>query len=64
MASAAIQKITLAEIDCLADSWFKQEILQEINGTDIEFIDPFSKDGEYGIVAVHLTIPIDVVRLD
>jgi hypothetical protein len=48
----------------LADSWFKSEILEGLNGTDIEFIDPSINEGESGIVAVHLTTPSGVVRLD
>jgi hypothetical protein len=35
-----------------------------LNGADIEFIDPSTNDGEYGIVAVHLTTPSGVVVLD
>jgi hypothetical protein len=48
----------------LADSWFKTEILGGSNGADVEFIDPSTNDGEYGIVSVHLTTPSGVVRLD
>ena len=50
--------------DQLSDSWFKTEILTGLNGTDLEFIDPSTNDGESGIVAVHLTTPGGVVRLD
>jgi hypothetical protein len=35
-----------------------------LNGADIEFIDPSTNDGEYGIVAVDLMTPSGVVRLD
>ena len=35
-----------------------------LNGADIEFIDPSTNDGEYGIVAVHLTTPTGSVVLD
>jgi hypothetical protein len=31
---------------------------------DVEFVDPSANDGEYGIVAVHLTIPTGSVVLD
>jgi hypothetical protein len=48
----------------LADSWFKTEILGGLNGEDVEFVDPLANDGEYGIVAVHLTTPNGVVMLD
>lgn len=48
----------------LSDSWFKSEILDGLNGADIEFIDPSTNDAEYGIVAVHLTTPTGSVVLD
>ena len=63
-AVAAIEKITIADTDHLADSWFKSEILDGLKGADIEFIDPSTNDGEYGIVAVHLMTPSGAVRLD
>ena len=34
------------------------------HGADVEFVDPSANDGEYGIVAVHLTTPNGAVRLD
>jgi hypothetical protein len=42
----------------------KTEILDGLNGTDIEFIDPSTKEGEPEIVAVLLMTPSGVVRLD
>jgi len=60
----AIEKIKIADIDHLADSWFKSEILDGLNGADVEFVDPSTNDGEYGIVAVHLTTPTGSVVLD
>jgi hypothetical protein len=35
-----------------------------LKGAGLEFIDPSTNDGEYGIVAVHLMTPSGVVRLD
>ena len=63
-AVAAIQMITIADTDHSSDSWFKTKILGGLNGADVEFIDPVTNDGEYGIVAVHLTTPSGVVTLD
>jgi hypothetical protein len=63
-AVAAIEKITIADTDHLSDSWFKTVILGGLNGADVEFVDPSANDGEYGIVAMHLTTPSSVVRLD
>ena len=56
--------ITIADTDHSSDSWFKTKILGGLNGADVEFIDPVTNDGEYGIVAVHLTTPSGVVTLD
>ena len=63
-AVAAIEKITIADTDHLADSWFKTEILDGLSGAEIEFIYPSANDGEYGIVSVDLVTPSGVVRLD
>jgi hypothetical protein len=54
----------MADSDQLPDSWFKTEILAGLNGTDLEFIDPSTNDGESGIVAVHLTTPSGSVVLN
>ena len=54
-AVAVIEKITIADSDQLSDSWFKTKILAALNGTNLEFIDPSTNDGESGIVTVHLT---------
>jgi hypothetical protein len=53
-----------ADTDHLADTWFKSEILDGLNGAEIEFIDPPTNDGEYGIVGVQLTTPTGSVVLD
>jgi hypothetical protein len=63
-AVAAIEKITIADTDQLAESWFKPEILAGLNGATVDFIDPSANDGESGIVAVYLMTPSGVVRLD
>ena len=48
----------------LHDRHIKPLILAGLNGTDLEFIDPSTNDGESGIVAVDLLTPNGVVRLD
>jgi hypothetical protein len=63
-AVAAIEKITIADTEQLSDSWFKTEILDGLNGTNIEYIDSSTNDGESGIVAVHLKTPTGTVVLD
>ena len=52
-AVAGIKKITIADTEHLSDSWFKTQILNELNGTYIEFIDPSTNESESGLVAVH-----------
>ncbi len=63
-AVATIEKITIADTDQLADSWFKEEILGALGGTTIEWVDPSVNDGDNGIVAVQLATPSGVVVLD
>lgn len=63
-AVAAIEKITIADNDQLADSWFKDEILAALAGTTIEWADPATNDGENGIVSLHLTTPSGTIILD
>ena len=51
----------------LVGSTFRMETklqLRGLNGADIELVDPSSNNGEYGIVAVHLTTPTGPVVLD
>ena len=63
-AVASIEKITIADKDQLAESWFKDEILAGLAGTSIEWTDPSANEGENGIVSVHLKTPTGVVVLD
>jgi len=63
-AVATIEKITIADEDQLADSWFKEEILGALGGATIEWVDPSVNDGDNGIVAVQLATPSGVVVLD
>jgi Glyoxalase-like domain len=61
---AEIEKIVIADTDQLADSWFKEEILASLGEVKIEWVDPSMNDDQSGIVAVHLSTPNGVVRLD
>lgn len=47
--------MTITNTDHLSDSWVETKILDESNGIEIEFADPSTKDGEYGIVEIDLT---------
>jgi hypothetical protein len=61
---AEIEKIVIADIDQLADSWFKEDILASIGDVNIEWIHPSLNDDQSGIVAVHLSTPGGLVILD
>lgn len=61
---ARIERIVLADKGQLADSWFKEEILEALGDVNIEWVDPESNDGQSGIVAVHLATPSGIVVLD
>jgi len=63
-AVSTIEKIVIADKDQLAESWFKEEILNALGKVKIEWVDPSTNDGENGIVAVHLNTPNGVVVLD
>jgi hypothetical protein len=63
-AEAAIEKTTIADTAQLSDSWFETEILGDLNGVDIEFVDPSANDGQSGIDSVRLTTSGGVVTLD
>ena len=52
-AVAGIVKITIAGTEQLSDSWLKAQTLDGLNGTDIDFIDPSTNEGELGNVVVH-----------
>ena len=63
-AVATLENITIVDTDLLADSWFKIEILDGLNGAKIDFIDPLTIEGESGIVIVDLMTLSGFVRLD
>ncbi len=50
--TALISKIIIADGNKLAESWFKEEIVNALGTTTVEFVAPEENDGEIGIVAV------------
>jgi len=64
-AVATIAKIEIAGDEETISNWLGTDIAQAL-GDDVEviWISPSENDGENGIVAVHLTTPNGVVRLD
>lgn len=63
-AVAITEKIAIVYTNHSSDSRFKTEILGELNSAEVEFIDSSANDGDYRIVAVHLTRPSGRVVLD
>ena len=61
---AKIAKIEIAAKNQLDESWFKNEILAGLEGTEITWVDPSTNDGIEGIVAVNVVTPAGAVRLD
>ena len=64
MPIAKIKKIVIADENQLADSWFKDEILEALGDISLEWVDPQTNDNESGLVAVHLSTPSGVIVLD
>ncbi len=61
---AEIEKIVISDEDQLADSWFKEEILESLGDVKIEWVKPKESENVTGIIEVHLLTPSGVVRLD
>ena len=61
---AEIKKIVIADTDRLADSWFKEDILDSLGDVNIDWVDPSTNDDQSGIVAVHLSTPSGIVVLE
>jgi hypothetical protein len=61
---AEIEKIEIAAVNGLEDSWFKEEILASLGDIELVWVDSKSTDMQSGIVAVHLTTPTGKVILD
>ena len=63
-AVAKIEKIVIADKDQLADSWFKEEILNALDGISIEWRNSDLNDQEIGILSLELSSPAGFVYLD
>jgi Glyoxalase-like domain len=61
---AEIAKIVIADVNQLAESWFKEEILAGLGKIEIEWIDPSQNEDQVGIVSVTLTTANGIVVLD
>jgi hypothetical protein len=63
-AVAKIEKITISDLDQLADSWFKDEIVTGLSGVVLEIVSPDEHDGQTGIMKVELTAAGSKVFID
>ena len=61
---ARIEKIVIADKDQLADSWFKEEIIEALSGISVEWVNPISNDGENGITQIAVKTPSALITLD
>jgi hypothetical protein len=61
---AKIAKITIADDEQLADSWFQHEIKSSLTGIEIEWVNPELNDGYKGIVNIEFDIEGRVVVLN
>jgi hypothetical protein len=61
---AEIQEISIADENQLADSWFKEEILDSLGAVKINWMDSSNNFGEAGITAVKLLTPKGQILLD
>jgi hypothetical protein len=62
--TALIERIVISDNDQLANSWFKEEILDSLGAVNIEWVNPSTNDNQSGIVTVHLSTPTGNVILD
>jgi hypothetical protein len=63
-AVAEIVKIEIAGDEKTIEEWLGSDLSKAFDGVAIEWVDPATNDGQTGLVAVHLSTPNGVVRLD
>jgi len=63
-AVARIKKIIIADKDRLGDSWFKSEIIDGLEGIELEWNDDSSDDSPMGIVRLELKRNNEIVSID
>ena len=61
---SGITKTVIPEIDQLAESRLKVEILSGLDNVSVDWVDPSTQDGETGIVSVHLSTPNGIFSID
>jgi hypothetical protein len=63
-AVAEIVKIEIAGDEKTIEEWLGSDLSKAFDGVAIEWVDPLTNDDQNGLVAVHLSTPNGVVRLD
>jgi len=63
-AVAEIIKIEIAGDEKTIEEWLGSDLSRAFDGVEIQWVDPSTNDGQTGLVAVHLSTPNGVVRLD
>ncbi len=61
---AEIKKLVIADKDQLADSWFKEEILNSLGDVKIEWMELSTNNNQYGIAEVHFATNSGLIILD
>ena len=62
---AQIVKIELVGEEASISEWLGADVMASIgSGIEVEWLDPAKNEGETGIIAVHLSTPNGIVRLD
>jgi len=60
----SISKLVIADSNELEDSWFKQEILDAMNGVEIEWFKSQENDSLAGLIEVYFKTEHGVVIID
>ena len=64
MPLSKIQKIVISDENQLADSWFKDDILESLGEVSIDWISPSNNEQQIGIVSVHFDTPHGIEILE
>ncbi len=63
-AAASLESILINDADQLADSWFKDEIIDSLKGVKINWAETSADENEKGIIALNVKTPKGVVLID
>jgi hypothetical protein len=63
-AVAEIVKLEIAGDETTIEEWLGSDLSRAFDGVEIQWLNPSTSDGQTGLVAVHLSTPNGVVRLD